>query len=66
LVPFLDINAQNLALESELTDAFGRVLRSGQFILGEEVSALEKELGKILGSQHVLVYRQEQMRFSWR
>ena len=54
LVPFLDINAQNLPLERELTEAFTRVLRSGQFILGNEVSGLENELGAFLGIEHVI------------
>ena len=39
-VPLLDVNAQNLALESELKAAFERVLRSGQFIMGPDVAAL--------------------------
>jgi dTDP-4-amino-4,6-dideoxygalactose transaminase len=54
LVPFLDINSQNLALEPELADAFQRVLKSGQFILGPEVAGLEKELAEFVGAQHAL------------
>ena len=40
-VPLLDVNAQNLPLEAELTAAFTSVLRSGQFIMGPEVDAFE-------------------------
>jgi len=53
-VPLLDLNAQNLALESELKDAFERVLRSGRFILGPEVEKLERELASRLGVEHAI------------
>src|SRR5437763_3783512 len=53
-VPLLDLNAQNLALESELTAAFERVLRSGQFILGPEAVAFEKEVAQMIGAKHAL------------
>lgn len=47
-VPLLDVNAQNLPLESELTAAFTGVLRSGQFIMGPEVETFEKEIAAML------------------
>jgi len=53
-VPLLDLNAQNLALEPELKAAFERVLRSGQFILGPEAVAFEKELAHRIGAKHAL------------
>ena len=53
-VPLLDLNAQNLALEAELKAAFERVLRSGQFILGPESVAFEKELAQMIGVKHAL------------
>jgi dTDP-4-amino-4,6-dideoxygalactose transaminase len=53
-VPLLDLNAQNLALESELKAAFERVLRSGQFILGPEGVAFEKEVAEMIGAKHAL------------
>lgn len=53
-VPLLDLNAQNLALEAELKSAFERVLRSGQFILGPDVQALEKELAAFTGARHAI------------
>jgi len=53
-VPLLDLNAQNLALEPELKAAFERVLRSGQFILGPEAVAFEKELAHMIGAKHAL------------
>lgn len=54
MVPFLDTNAQNLPLEAELKAAFERVLKSGQFILGPEVSALERELAELLGVENAI------------
>jgi dTDP-4-amino-4,6-dideoxygalactose transaminase len=53
-VPLLDLNAQNLALETELKTAFERVLRSGQFILGPEGIAFEKEVAQMIGAKHAL------------
>jgi len=53
-VPLLDVNAQNHPLEAEFTAAFLRVFRSGQFIMGPEVEALEKELCALTGAQHAL------------
>ena len=53
-VPLLDVNAQNLPLERELTEAFTRVLRSGRFILGEEVEAFERECAAFLGAKFAL------------
>src|SRR5204863_1079158 len=45
---------QNLALENELKAAFERVLRSGQFILGPEAAAFEKDLAQMIGVKHAL------------
>lgn len=51
-VPLLDVNAQNLPLESELTNTFTRVLNSGRFIMGPEVDGLEAELAEMVGAKH--------------
>jgi len=53
-VPLLDVNAQNHPLEPELTAAFTRVLRSGRFILGEEVEAFEGECAALIGVGHAV------------
>jgi dTDP-4-amino-4,6-dideoxygalactose transaminase len=53
-VPLLDVNAQNLPLEKELNEAFLRVLRSGQFIMGPDVGAFESELAKFVGVKHAI------------
>jgi len=53
-VPLLDTNAQNLPLEAELTAVFTRVLRSGRFILGEEVADFERECAALTGAAHAV------------
>ena len=53
-VPLLDVNAQNLALEGELKEAFERVLRSGQFIMGPDIAAFESEAAKFAGVKHAI------------
>lgn len=53
-VPLLDVNAQNLPLEAELKEVFDKVLRSGRFILGEEVDAFERECAAELGVKHAI------------
>jgi dTDP-4-amino-4,6-dideoxygalactose transaminase len=50
-VPFLDLAVQVRALRRELDAAIGRVLDSGQFILGREVKAFEQELADAFGAR---------------
>jgi dTDP-4-amino-4,6-dideoxygalactose transaminase len=52
--PFFTPNPQNLAIEAELRDAYERVTRAGQFILGPEMAAFEEEISKYLGARHAL------------
>src|SRR5579864_1714525 len=42
-IPLLDLRAEYRELKSEIDAAVGRVLESGQFILGKEVAGLEEE-----------------------
>jgi dTDP-4-amino-4,6-dideoxygalactose transaminase len=53
-VPLLDVNAQNHPLEAEFTAAFQRVFKSGQFIMGTEVTEFEKEIAQLTGAKHAL------------
>jgi dTDP-4-amino-4,6-dideoxygalactose transaminase len=53
-IPLLDLNAQNLALESELKTAFERVLHHGQFILGREVTQFEQAICALTGARHAI------------
>jgi dTDP-4-amino-4,6-dideoxygalactose transaminase len=48
VVPLLDLKAQFRDLEGDIRSAVGRVLASQQFILGEEVAALEREIAQRL------------------
>ena len=53
-VNLLDLKAQNGVLESELNEAFLRVLRSGHFILGPEVERFERSLAEFTGAKYAL------------
>ncbi len=53
-VPLLDVNAQNLPLESELQAAFTQVLQHGRFIMGPEMETFEKEVAAMTGARHAL------------
>jgi dTDP-4-amino-4,6-dideoxygalactose transaminase len=53
-VPLLDVNAQNLPLESELQAAFTEVLHHGRFIMGPEMETFEKEIAAMTGARHAL------------
>ena len=53
-VPLLDLKQQNDALAPQLKDAFARVLDSGQFILGSEVTNLEGRLAGLTGTKHAI------------
>ena len=50
-VPLLDLRRQNGPLEAELVEAFRRVTRSGQFILGPEVERFEAECAALAGAR---------------
>ena len=54
MVPLLDTNAQNLPLGEDLQAAFNRVLNSGHFIMGGEVTAFEEECAGFLGAKHAI------------
>ena len=51
-VPLLDVPKQNGPLEAELTAAFSRVLKSGMYIMGGELTAFESEAAKVCGAKH--------------
>lgn len=53
-VPFVDLAAQHAPLFPELRAAFDRVVKSGRFVLGEEVARLESELASRLGVRHAI------------
>ncbi|MBE3576276.1 MAG: DegT/DnrJ/EryC1/StrS family aminotransferase [Limnochordales bacterium] len=51
-VPVFDLKRQNEALHDDLVAAFERVIRAGQFILGDEVAAFEAEVAALSGVKH--------------
>jgi dTDP-4-amino-4,6-dideoxygalactose transaminase len=53
-IPLLDLAALHRPLEDELREAFARVLRSGQFILGAEHDEFERELAAACGARHAV------------
>src|SRR5580658_5742775 len=52
MIRFLDLAAQYHELKAEIDLAVARVLESGQFIAGPEVSALEEEFAAYCGARH--------------
>jgi dTDP-4-amino-4,6-dideoxygalactose transaminase len=48
-IPLMDMVAQYKSIESEIDDAIKQVLNAGQFILGPNVAALEKEVAEYIG-----------------
>jgi len=53
-VPFVDLQAEYIALKTELDAAANRVLASGWYILGQEVRAFEQEFAAYLGVAHAV------------
>jgi len=51
-VPFLDLKAPYLELRPEIDESIARVLASGWYILGSEVSAFEEEFASYVGARH--------------
>jgi dTDP-3-amino-3,4,6-trideoxy-alpha-D-glucose transaminase len=51
-VPFLDLKLAYQELRPEFDAAYGRVVDRGQFILGPEVEAFEREFAAYCGTQH--------------
>ncbi len=51
-VTFLDLRATYLEIKDELDAAYQRVMNSGWYILGEEVTAFEREFAEYCGTRH--------------
>jgi dTDP-4-amino-4,6-dideoxygalactose transaminase len=51
MVPFVDLKAQYRSIKSEVDAAISSVLESGQFVLGEEVTAFEEEFAAYSGAR---------------
>ena len=53
-VPMLDLKAEYALFEPELTQSLLGVLQSGQFILGPQAGALEREVAAYCGVEHAI------------
>ena len=53
-IKFLDLQSINNSYEPELSAAVQKVLRSGWYLLGEEVSQFEKEYSAFTGARHCI------------
>ena len=53
-IPLIDLKAQYRAIKPEIDRAIQRVLNRGQFILGREVEALERELAAYCGTTYAV------------
>ncbi len=53
-IPLIDLLAQYRALRPEIDQALQTVLQSGQFILGPEVQAFEREAAAFCGTAHAV------------
>ena len=51
-VPFVDLQSQYASIRPEIDEAVARVLAGGQFALGPEVSAFEREFADYCGAAH--------------
>jgi dTDP-4-amino-4,6-dideoxygalactose transaminase len=54
MIKFLDIQKITSSFEPELSNAIDRVVKRGWFLLGEEVTAFEKEYAEYIGSKHCI------------
>lgn len=53
-IPFLDLNAAYLELQTDFDAAYQRVMNSGWYILSDEVQAFEREFAAYCGAQHCI------------
>jgi len=54
VIPYLDLKAQYRSIRDEVEPAVRAVLESGQYVLGPEVEAFEREFADFCGSRHCI------------
>jgi UDP-2-acetamido-2-deoxy-ribo-hexuluronate aminotransferase len=54
MIPFIDLKTQYARIQNDVEAAVLRVMRSGQFILGPEVTSLEQRLADYVGVKHCI------------
>jgi len=53
-LPFIDLATQQKRIQSQITERMQKVLAHGQYILGPEISELEKRLADFVGVKHCI------------
>lgn len=53
-VPFLSLKEVYLELQEDMDAAYSRVMKSGWFVLGEELGAFEREFAEYCGVRHTI------------
>ena len=53
-IPLVDLKAQYESIKGEIRESLDRVLESGQYVLGEEVEAFEREFAEFCGVPHAV------------
>ncbi len=54
MIPFLDLHSVNATIQHELQAAALRVIRSGWYLLGQELQAFEQEFAAWCGTRHAI------------
>ena len=54
MIKFLDLKAINATFDPELTQAINRVVKSGWYLLGQEVKTFEEEYAAYIGTRHCI------------
>lgn len=54
MIPLVDLKAQYTSIKPDIDAAIARVLKSTQFIMGEEVRAFEREFAAFCGAKHCI------------
>src|SRR5262249_657930 len=54
MVPFVDLQREHDSLHEELQEAFTRVVKRGDFILGEELELFERDFADYIGAQEAV------------
>ncbi len=54
MIPFIDLKQQYISYKDEINKEISQVLESCQFIGGEKISKLEKELSEYVGSRYAI------------
>lgn len=52
IIPFIDLKREYAEISEEITQSIQRVVKSGWFILGEEVKKLEEEFANYIGTKY--------------